>query len=178
MALHGINNITANTVDSNGNQLVGDDRIHDVIYYDASSEGWLRDYSNITNPFQDSEFVTITGTGAWSDSSTDVALSRRYLQVTRIPFEYEEDLLAAYGTLASFSTTAKGNPNYVLGDWFLPGSYNFTTPPRNVFPDNFGDDMHFAGNFGDSDTSGTFWATTSGSTNHGYFIVDLAQTRP
>lgn len=175
MSLDIINNITIDTVDDHGHHLIGNNHIHDVIFYDTTASGmpsWVKDYNGVSNPIVNGDFsaATISGSGQWFDASTDVAAARRYIQLSKIPYAYEDDLIAKYGTLSASTTTSLGNANAVLGDYFLTNPTTTTTPPRNVFPTNF--------STAPFTTAASYWATSSGNTNHGFVTVDFGASTP
>ena len=159
---------TADTVDAAGRQVVGSDSVLDVCYYDSSSESWTRDYADApTNPFTNADFsaATITGTGpydtpgaGWYELGPDATASPldKGIDLYRLPFDYENEILAEFGTLLTFSTTYEGgpptgDPHYVTGDYFVSAG-NYQTPPKNVFPAQFEASME----------TGIQWVTSSG----------------
>lgn len=166
-----LKHFTVDTLDSNGRSYIGNNEVNEFIYHDTTSESWRRDYSDLTNPFQNNDFsdITISGTGQWFDDSTDVLASRRSLQLGIIPFDFENELFAEFAEIEANSTTATENPDVVLGSYFIQPDV-FDTPPRNVFPDNYD-------RAGMQSQPNSSWATTSGSTNQGYFILDFNTTK-
>ncbi len=143
----------------------------EVYYYDTTISGataWNQDYSAVINTFTNNDFsaATVTGTGQWYDDSTDVLDELRFLQIGKLPYRWEEDLISEFGDLEAFSTTANNTEqDLVIGDYFLNDPDNFTTPPRNIFPDNYGTGMFNSLN--------DYWMTSSGVTNDAYFTVDF-----
>lgn len=142
-----LQNFTTDTLDSNGRQLVWDNQIVAVAYYNATGESWLHGYSEVINPFVNADFSapTVTGTGpfdapgpGWYRDDADAVEppTSAKIDVSKIPVNYKDDLLSKYATLLANSTTAAGTPADVVGDFFIDSSV-FTTPPRNVFPQNY-----------------------------------------
>lgn len=158
-----IKNFTVDDLDSAGRPLIGDNHVTHVFYYDTRDETWPRDFSSPPdNPISNPYFLdtTVTGTGpfdvpgpGWYETGSDALKppSTSFFKIGKLPYFYQEELIAEYGTRLESSTTQDGSVHNVSGDYFINADA-FTTPPKNVFPSKY---------LKGWDTSDR-WATTSG----------------
>lgn len=174
-----IKNYTSSDLDEEGHPLLGGNVVSVVYYYSSSNENWRRSYFGVPNPFLNADFTapTVSGTAkgsagpGWYETGVDslVPESDRYFKFFKLPFNWEEELFAKYGTIVETTSTQNGNPANVICDYFVTGT-SFTTPPRNTFPQNYND--------GFSDSAS--YATTSGTPGNqdGRFAIDLGPSPP
>ncbi len=171
-----IKNFTIDDLDSAGRPLVGDNYVTQVFYYDTRDEAWSRDFSDPPdNPITNPAFLapTVTGTGpfdapgpGWYETGSDALkpASTSFFKMGKLPYFYQEDLIAEYGTLLENSPTQEGSVHGVSGDYFINADA-YTTPPKNVFPANY---------LSGWDEGSVRWATTSGVPGGGIAYVSYS----
>ncbi len=175
-----VQHFTTTTPDAEGRYLVGSDQVVDVCYYDASSESWTLDYSNLVNPFTNADFsnTTITGAGPnqpgnyWYETGSDATAFAKVWKFQKLPYDESDEVIAKYGTLiANTATQGSTTAAAVTGSYYSDSTLQPATPPRNIFPQHYSNNM----------ANRPYWTTTSGkaaSGGGGLIAWSLNQTVP
>jgi hypothetical protein len=163
--------------DVDGNYYVGSDRITAVHSYDASQEGWKRDYEGTINPFvnHDFTFTTITGSPLgnerrWYETGTDYADilktdGSRYIKLGTLPYDFRNDVLSK-ATLLESTPSLVESAESINTDYFVDGDATTVkaSQNKNRFPKNY--DTYFF--FGGPTHNTALWVTSSGVTNDAF----------